>query len=74
MKRRAGPSHAARRFKIVLRASYLLSCVPSVPSRPLRRSAKLSGILNNPSSSRLEELHTNRKAVALHWLAVGHPS
>jgi hypothetical protein len=43
------------------------------PSHPLRRMAKLSGILNNPSSLRIEELHANGKAVALHWLAVGHP-
>ena len=42
------------------------------PSLPLRRSAKLSGILNNPSSLRIEELHANGKAVALHRLAVGH--
>ena len=43
------------------------------PSLPLRRSAKLSGILNNPSSPRLEELHADGKAVALHRLAVSHP-
>ena len=46
---------------------------PRFPSLPLRRSAKLSGILNNPSPSRLEELHADGKAVALHRLAVGHP-
>ena len=46
---------------------------PRFPSLPLRRSAKLSGILNNPSPSRLEELHADGKAVALHRLAVSHP-
>ena len=47
--------------------------VPWLPSLPLRRSAKLSGILNNPSSSRLEKLHADGKAFALHRLAVSHP-
>src|SRR5258708_38260636 len=33
----------------------------------------LSGILNNPSSSRLEKLHADGKAVALHRLTISHP-
>src|SRR5258707_9672298 len=33
----------------------------------------LSGILNNPSSSRLEKLHADGQAVALHRLTISHP-
>ena len=70
------PSRSARRFKFFYYALVIyihLLMFPWFPSLPLRRSAKLSNILNNPSSARIEELHADGKAVALHRLAVGHP-
>ena len=70
------PSRSTRRFKFFYYALVIyfhLLMFPRFPSLPLRRSAKLSGILNNPSSLRLEELHADGKAFALHRLAVSHP-
>jgi len=55
-------------------ASFILHTVPVVPSYPLRRWAKLSSVLNNPSPLAFEKLHANCKAVALQRLAVGHSS
>ena len=52
----------------------MLHVVPSVPSSPLRRWAKLSSVLNNPSSLALKKFHANCKAVALQRLAVGYSS
>jgi hypothetical protein len=43
------------------------------PIRSTVTSSYLWG-LNNPSPFWLKELNANRKAFALQWLAVGHPS
>src|SRR5437763_7259698 len=63
--------HGASKFYFAL--VFYFHLFRQFPSLPLRRTAKLSGILNNPSPSRLEELHADGKAVALHRLAVSHP-
>ena len=63
--------HGASKFYFAL--VFYFHLFRQFPSLPLRRSGKLSGILNNPSPSRLEELHADGKAVALHRLAVSHP-
>src|SRR5208337_5244592 len=60
-----------------------LSCASNfLPSRifqqfPPIRSPKIVKLIcrfNYPSPARLEELHANRIAFAVDWLAVGHPS
>ena len=66
---------SVRRFKslYLVCASYLTS-VPNVSLLPLSRWAKHVWDSNNPSPFGLEELHANRIAFAMQWLAVGHSS
>jgi hypothetical protein len=49
-----------------------LSSVPGVPLLSALPLGRACFRLNNPSPCRIEKLHSNRIAVAMHWLAVSH--
>jgi len=73
-KRLADSLNSAKRFKPSYKfctSFCLLFLFQAFPSYPLAVIyVKLSWGLNYPSPLWLEELHANRKAVALQWLAV----
>jgi len=72
LKRLADLLCSAKRFSLSYKfcTSFLVVPVFSPPIRSPFYCVKLSWGLNYPSPLWLEELHANRKAVALQWLAV----
>jgi len=72
-KRRTAPSRPVRR-SLALVTFFLQVFFRQFPPIRSPKFVKLICRFNYPSPVRFEELHTNRIAFTMDWLAVGHPS